>query len=354
MIPNRVTALAITVLAIVATAGLFADWVYASGISEQNSISGISTWLIFGPVGVGTLLLLAGATCWQGGNTGTARVLYATGSVAVLIPAFTVVLVTEMVQAWLPSWLAPVLTNSDAFAFRAGVGAWSTLIVAVGGLAIAAIGIPQQRGSGREEGVSGYVALVSTLVGASGLMVLRARPFAQVQLNVENGLVDQVTSAVGGSPGEVATTVGEFFGDPVAGTTRVNLVAGDIPLFGQITLLATVVLIVSLIVMVLRPGIGSVAVAASAAGTLTMSGWLLSSIVVTIDTVIPETWLAVDGYAAAAASTTTSIWWLALWSMVFSVGLAGVTRGLGAVGVTGGGLESKESDVEFNYDWGKS
>lgn len=339
-------------MAVGAAAGLFADWAYATGISESDAISGRTTWLVWVPVGLGAVTLLISGLAWFVGHAFPARLLQAAGSGVLLIPSGIVIVVTEAVQAWLPTWLAPVVTNSDVFAFRAGIGAWIALVVAIGGLAIAATGLPQTAGAPGGGGVRGYVAFVLTIVGATGLMVLRARPFAQVEVTVDDGLTTEIAAAVDGVSGTDVVAAGEAIVAAAEGSTRINLVAGDIPLFGQVTLIATLALVVALFVMLIRPGIGSLITVATASGTLIFTGWILSAIVVTIDTVIPDSWLAVDGYAAVAAETTTSIWWLTLWSMMFTVGVAMVALNLDISGTPPDVVEEQVVADAGRYEWG--
>jgi len=312
----------VVVIATVTFLGLFADWVYATGIGDDNSVTGRDQWLIWCPVVLGVLLLLASGVMWWRGDSRRARVAQIAGALAILLPSVVAVVVTEAVQSWLPTWLAPVLTNSDVLAFRAGVGAWIALVAGLGAVTIAVLGPVDSIGSASSSISLG--AFIVMAVGAAGVMVLRARPFARVELSAG----DQIINGVGGTVDDVAPdAVGDVIGDVVAGSSgeiTVNLVAGDIPIVGQITLLATLVLVIAMVALIMRPNHVGIVVAGTAAGCLIFFGWLIAAVVETVDTVIPNSWLAVDGYGAVAASTTSSLWWLGLWSLLFTVGV-GVT-----------------------------
>jgi len=317
---SRLDAGVVIALAAVLVGSLFSDWVYVTGVGDGDVVSGTQSTLIWFPVALAVVALVSAGVLHKVGQGSVARIVQSSGAAVLFIPAGFIVIVTEVVQAALPTWLAPVLTNSDVFSFRAGVGAWTGLVVAISLVVIAIIGLPAGDDDS-ERGFRAYAATLAMLVGSVGLMVLRARPFAKVELEVSD---DGLTSGIGaiaeqvGEP-EVAQ-VGEQVADVVSGDVAINLVAGDIPLFGQVTLFATIGLVVALIVLLIRPRLGSVAVAATMSGVLMLSAWLLSAIVVIIDTVIPDSWLAIDGYAAASASPTTSVWWTLMWSVIFVAG----------------------------------
>ena len=354
---SRVDAAVVSGLAVVLIGSLFSDWVYVTGIDDGDVVGGTeSTWIWF-PVALAILSLIGAGILHQVGQASVARIVQSAGAGILFIPAGFIVIVTEVVQAALPTWLAPVLTNSDVFAFRAGVGAWMGLVIAIALVVIAIIGLPASDDDS-ERGFRAYSATLAMLVGSTGLMVLRARPFAKVELEVSDEGLTSTAGSLAEQVGEPEVAqVGEQVADAVSGEITINLVAGDIPLFGQVTLFATVGLVIALVVLLIRPRLGSVVVAATMSGVLMFSAWLLSAIVVIIDTVIPDSWLAIDGYAAASASPTTSVWWTLMWSSIFVAGTSSLALVIAddapVRDVTGSDPEPPWPEVP-TVDWGSN
>lgn len=321
-------ALVIAIAGVVGAASLATNWVFVAGIDEDNATQGMETWLIRWPVMSGLFLLAMGLVAWLIDRVVSARLLQGVAGVLILLPSVVVIAVTEVVQATLPTWIAPVLTNSDVFAFRAGVGAWMALVVGIGLATVSLVGLSASDGPQRRRSDVSGLALTMTVVSASALMVLRARPFAVVDLEVDTArAIDSLSGlAEGAQADQVLRAVGEA-GRSGDGVT-INLVAGDIPGFGLLTLLATITLIVGLVLMVVRPSLLALIGTAAASGALIFSTWSLSAVLQLVDSVIPKSWLSVDGYVAVEARASGSLWWLLAWGTAVTIGIAACSMGL--------------------------
>lgn len=330
---DRAVGAALITLGLLTWVTLPLTWVDVRALDSGGARSAWGVWpLALGVALVGAALVAAGVARLVRGDDSFRLLGVAAGSV-LTVAAGLVVLATEVAQSILPSWAAPVVTNSDFFALRAGLGTWLAVCVGVFALLVSLLPSPFLAAAGRGNiGAVDLAARAVVLCGAVVLAVLRSVPVAEAGVSDVLGLTES------------------------DGVSSVRLVMGDLPVLGPLSLFASLLVVASAALVVIRGSDVWVVLAGAAAGTLLLAQWLVAVAVRTADAVLPDGWLDLDdGQVAATLTSTGGVWWSAFVAMVTLAGNAVVaTRSDGAAWWSDEPDASDESAGDMPPTWKSS
>jgi hypothetical protein len=306
-------------VAIAVGISLLMRWIEVGALGESGGRSALATVPLLAPVGAGAVLALCAAILAALGRS-TARFVAIVAASLILAPSLAVVVVTEALQAALPTWLEPLITNSDFLSFRAGPGAW--LALSVGVVLMVSVTSLGKFASLVENSRTHRVAVVAPVVafGASvALIALRAQPAVIARVDGVHGSLAGTTAKVGnlaGGNGAIASrAVDRLLGSEFDDSQQVRIVLGDLPVVGLLSFIAVLVLAVAAAFVLLQPRAVWTWLAGTAVGTLLFCHWLVAASVEIGNAVLPDSWLALgDGQVVVAADTSNALRWATLWA----------------------------------------
>lgn len=257
---------------------LWRPWLTAGAVEERRT----ETVFWFAPAGVAVLVLTVGTAVLILLSSHTDRSMSApivAMSVGALLPGVLVIVVVEFAQSLIPTWLTPVLTNSELLTLRADYGVWSHTGLLVAGVMIWAVSGSMTSGGDlvSSRRAAGRLALLLTIVA---LPVIRALPLFTVTASSENlGNGDRNLAMVEIVPGEV----------PILG------IASTVAIFGFIVL--------GLLAFISPHRLTLIAVSVALGSHLAII-WLQITVTQIADAILPESWSGLVGDWLAVNVTT--------------------------------------------------
>ncbi|MGA1074860.1 MAG: hypothetical protein ACO307_06960 [Ilumatobacteraceae bacterium] len=345
---RSVLALVLAVSGLGVVAALFMRWIEAGALGDADGKSALVTVPLLVPAALGALAALVAAVLAALGMPAS-RVVAIVAAALMLAPSALVVVVTEAVQAALPTWLAPVLTNSDFLSFRAGTGAWIALSAGIV-MIVAATSIDRIASlvEDRRDRRSAFAAPLVAFGASVALIVLRARPVVVAAVDGLDSSIADAAASIGDITGDetgltdrVVDTLG---GTDIDGASQVRIVLGDLPLVGLVSFVAVIVLAVAATLVLLRPRAVWPVLAGASAGVLLFCHWLVAAVIEVGNAILPDSWLEVgDGQLVVAADTSDALRWATLWATGVFVAL--VVSVVTSEGVTPGYADDEDPEI---------
>lgn len=207
------------------------------------------------------------------------------------LPAMVVIAVAESVSGSVVGWLMPVVSVGRLLTVNPAGGAWVATLAGLGGAALVIIDV--RRGIAAAQSARRRAAIVVVGVSTLGLLVARALPWYTVEV---------VELELGGDDGRVVV-------DAVVSQANIEVTGADVPVLGQATLIAVLILVVCAVLALRRMTDVLVTVIGAAAGTLLFAAWLSLALIDGSDSAIPDWWLSLgQGDEVVAAGVAPGLW----------------------------------------------